>query len=265
MRKNLALVGCGHMGSALLKGWLQKELPYDITVIQPDPLPAVLPLSEFEYKSSPAPSDRFDVIVLAVKPQIIKETCQAYIPIASSETLIISIAAGTPLKTFSSLFGIEQPVIRVMPNTPAAIGQGISAGIASPSVTLSQQSDAQALLAAAGDFLWLNDESQMDAVTAVSGSGPAYVFYMIEALAKAGEHAGLPADMSMKLARQTVIGAGALAGHQPDLPAADLRRNVTSPKGTTEAALNVLMDGRYQNILDDAVLAAAQRSKELSN
>lgn len=264
MRKTLALVGCGHMGSALLKGWLQKKLPYDITVIQPDPLPEGLPLSEFEYKSSPAPSDRFDVIVLAVKPQVIKETCKAYIPIATIDTLIVSIAAGTPLKTFAAIFGAHQPVVRVMPNTPAAIGQGISAGITSSSVTSVQKSDVETLLTAAGAFLWLDDEAQIDAVTAVSGSGPAYVFYMIEALTKAGETAGLSPDISMQLARQTVIGAGALAAHQPDTQAAKLRQNVTSPNGTTETALKVLMDGRYQDILNEAVLAAALRSKELS-
>ena len=181
-----------------------------------------------------------------------------------NRTPILSIAAGQSLANFAAYFEPERPVIRAMPNTPAAIGKGMSVAIPNNHATEAHRRIAQNLLSAAGEFLWLESESQMDAVTAVSGSGPAYVFYLMEALAKAATEAGLPEDQAMILARQTVIGSAALAERDASPPGL-LRRNVTSPGGTTEAALAVLMDGRFEEIMTKAVAAATARSKELSS
>ena len=181
----------------------------------------------------------------------------------SKDALILSIAAGQSLAALESFFAAGQPVVRSMPNTPAAIGKGVSAAITNRHVSDKQKAMASRLLEASGTVSWIADESLMDAITALSGSGPAYVFYLIEALAKAGETIGLDPQLSMSLARQTVIGSAALAEDSCDIPAEILRKNVTSPGGTTEAALKILMDGEFQALLNEALKAAKDRGIEL--
>ena len=260
--RGMVLLGCGKMGSALLEGWLATGLPPSaIWVLEPKPsdwLQATGVNLNAGLPEAPA------VALLAVKPQMMGEALPALQALGGSDTLFISIAAGTSLKAIEGALGAGSRVVRVMPNTPAAVGRGISALIGNDQVHYPQLSLARELMAAVGETVTLETEAQMDAVTAVSGSGPAYVFHMIEALAAAGAAQGLPADMAMKLARATVCGAGELA-HQSDESAAQLRINVTSPGGTTAAALGVLMDEDHglPPLMQRAVAAAAQRSKEL--
>ncbi len=261
----ITLLGCGKMGAALLRGWLAVMPSAVFEVVEPQGLPE-------EFKSVPSirwyaaaenipPSD---VAVLAVKPQAMDEACAALKPKLGPATLILSIAAGQSIASFERRFGNDLPIVRAMPNTPAAIGQGITVAVCNGRVSPALKHQADALLKAAGQVEWIDDESMMDAVTAVSGSGPAYVFLLIETLAAAGRKAGLPKDMAMTLARQTVIGASALAASDPGAGAADLRKNVTSPGGTTEAALKILMDeNALENLMTEAVQAAASRSRVL--
>lgn len=257
---SVLLIGCGKMGSALLQGWLNARILSYAHVIEP--LAPVIKSSQVaHHKSLDVYDGKPDMVVLAVKPQVMKSVCTDLARYISGSTPILSIAAGQSLANFAGYFGADQPVIRAMPNTPAAIGKGMTAAIASATVRTEQKYIAEQLLSQAGEFLWLNEEAQMDAVTAVSGSGPAYVFYLIEALSEAAIQAGLSPEQAMILARQTVIGAAALADAEPGTPADTLRRNVTSPGGTTEAALSVLMDGEFQAIMTKAVAKAAARSK----
>jgi pyrroline-5-carboxylate reductase len=202
--------------------------------------------------------------LLAVKPQMMGAALPALQALGGGDTVFVSIAAGTSLKTIEEALGTGTPVVRVMPNTPAAVGRGISALIGNARVSPDALALARDLMAAVGQTVMLDDESQMDAVTAVSGSGPAYVFHLIEALAAAGAANGLPEGMAMQLARATVCGAGELAQQSPD-SAAQLRINVTSPGGTTAAALGVLMNATdgFAPLLQRAVRAAADRSREL--
>lgn len=266
---NITLIGCGKMGNALMQGWIKAELIDRAFIIDPSPLPEDFAQDPYiqgfqnlnDYAAEkPAP----DMVVLAVKPQIMTEVCDELKNIISPETPLLSIAAGRTLTGLSSLFAPEQPIIRAMPNTPAAIGQGMTAMVANAHITAAQKDSATRLMNATGQTIWLEDESLMDAVTALSGSGPAYIFLLIDILARAGETQGLPADQAMALARQTVIGASALAAADSASPAATLRRNVTSPGGTTEAALKVLMNGKLEEIFDEALKAAAARSRELA-
>ncbi|MEM6781521.1 MAG: pyrroline-5-carboxylate reductase, partial [Pseudomonadota bacterium] len=208
--------------------------------------------------------DEIDVLVLAVKPQILESLCSQISNQVSDSLPILSIAAGYSLNSFHKAFPETQPIIRCMPNTPGAIGKGITGILKTDTLTPDHQSMANTLLSALGEVVWVDDENLMDSITAVSGSGPAYVFYLIEALTKAAIDSGLTEDTATTLARQTVIGAAALADNQTDVPASTLRENVTSPGGTTEAALNILMDGQFQDALTQAVKAATQRGKELS-
>lgn len=258
----ITLIGCGKMGGAMLRGWRAAAIARKIFVIEPNGLP-----DEFHNQPDIYLTDSIsecDAVILAVKPQIINDICQSICPHAA--TLVLSIAAGQKLDNFKHHFGAAQPVIRAMPNTPAAIGQGISVAVASRNVSPNQKALAQSLLSAIGRVEWISDESLMDAVTALSGSGPAYVFYLIEVLARAGAASGLPPDFAMTLARQTVIGSAALAAAEPGTPASTLRKNVTSPGGTTEAALNVLMqDHALEELFTLALQAASRRSRELSN
>lgn len=261
----IALAGCGKMGGGMLRGWLKAGL-YEVDVFDPQPLPEEFKginhhksLSDF---SSVAP--HIGMLVLAVKPQIMADVCQSLAPNLPEDLPVLSIAAGQSISSFQERFSAAQPVIRAMPNTPASIGKGITVACASASVTPGQKHMAETLLATVGEVLWTAEEKDMDAVTAVSGSGPAYVFYFIEALAKAGEAAGLEAEFAMKLARQTVIGSAALADFESTTTARTLRENVTSPGGTTQAALEILMAGDFQNILNEAVRAATKRSEALS-
>lgn len=262
--RGLVLLGCGKMGSAMLAGWLRGGLPpTSVYVIDPHPsdwlqkqgvhIGADLP-------QSPA------IVVIAVKPQMMQDALPDVKALGTGKTLIISIAAGTALATFQAAFGPDAPIIRAMPNTPAAIGRGITALIGNAQASTADLALAEMLLQAIGQTVRLQDETQMDAVTAVSGSGPAYVFHMIEALAAAGVAAGLPAQMAMNLAKATVGGAGELAETADEDPA-QLRKNVTSPNGTTQAGLEVLMDEAtgLSDLMRRTVAAAAARSKELAN
>ncbi len=260
--RGLVLLGCGKMGSAMLAGWLGQGLvPDAVWVIEPHPsdwlrgtgvnLNADLP---------PNPA----VVLVAVKPQMMGAALPVLTGLGNGETMFLSVAAGTPIAAFEAVLGANTPIIRAMPNTPAAIGRGITAIIGNAHTTPEQLDLAESLLATVGQVIRLGSETQMDAVTAVSGSGPAYVFHLIETLAAAGEAEGLPPDLAMTLARATVAGAGALAEAAEESPA-DLRVNVTSPGGTTQAALEVLMneaDG-FPALLARAVKAAADRSREL--
>ena len=256
------------MGSALLQGWLNSNIEAQFVVIDPHTPekfknhPGVYWCAE-EIGNCPDVIEPSDMFVFAIKPQIIEEACMGlgY----DRDCCMLSIAAGKSLSYFENFFGNTQPIIRAMPNTPAAIGKGMSIAIANSATTDEQKFLAAQLLETAGQLEWIDDESLMDAVTALSGSGPAYVFYLIEMLASAGTKAGLPEDMATTLARQTVIGAAALAEADPQTGAATLRQNVTSPGGTTEAALNILMDGTVQDVFDKALEAATTRSKELNS
>jgi len=268
---NLALIGCGKMGTAMLRGWLASRIENRVYILDPAGIPEDLkdyvpnPVSFFTDAAkfvSAAPAA--DIFIIAVKPQVMEDVCKSIAKAVPRGALILSIAAGQTIAAFERRFGSEQPVVRAMPNTPAAIGEGISVAAANGNVSESQKAQADAVLKSIGRTEWVEDESLLDAVTAVSGSGPAYVFLLIEAMAEAGRKAGLPADLAMRLARQTVIGAGALAQKEAALPVSSLRQNVTSPGGTTEAALRILMGGPMQRMFDEAIAAATARGKELS-
>jgi pyrroline-5-carboxylate reductase len=261
MGSRIALIGCGKMGHALLDGWVKSDIK-SIIVIEPSSIKGA-PKSVRVLKKPGRELKNCDVIILAVKPQIMNNVCKALKPHLAKDALILSIAAGRSINGFKKLFGASQPIIRAMPNLPASIGKGISVAVASSNVKPAQKKIAAQLLAAAGQVEWVKDEKLMDAVTAVSGSGPAYVFYLIETLAKSGEKAGLGKALSMTLARQTVIGSAALADADKT-DAATLRKNVTSPGGTTAAALEILMNGEMQKIFDRAIDAAKKRSQKLS-
>lgn len=262
----LLLVGAGKMGSALLDGWLGLGLDATaVTVLEPQPSPAIEALTARGVCLNPEPQtlDSIDVMVLAVKPQIAAEAIAPLAPLVRSTTLIVSIMAGRTLQFLSGATNTAGALVRAMPNTPAAIGRGITVAVplrAGPA----QRELADRLLSATGAVEWIEDEALMDAVTAVSGSGPAYVFLLAEALAEAGIAAGLPPLLAERLARETVAGSGELM-HRSALPAARLRENVTSPGGTTAAALGVLMgkDG-LARLLEDAVAAATARSRQLA-
>ncbi|MBM9594449.1 pyrroline-5-carboxylate reductase [Roseitranquillus sediminis] len=261
-RRGLVLLGCGRMGGAMLSGWIAGGLPAgSVTVLDPNPPRQVADLGvrlNAELPSDPAAA------VVAVKPQMMEHALPSLKPLGGGRTLVLSVAAGVPLQRFESELGAGTPVVRIMPNTPAAIGRGISALVANGAAGEAGVAVAERLMAAVGETVRLDDERQMDAVTAVSGSGPAYVFHLIETMAAAGEAQGLPADMALRLARATVAGAGALAVESGEEPA-ELRRAVTSPGGTTAAALEVLMDDSsgFGPLLRRAVAAAARRSREL--
>ena len=265
---NVVLVGCGKMGSAMLRSWVERGVAGHVHVIDPVGLPDDLADNNTltHYSAYPEKFHRApDVVLIAVKPQILTTTLEQVNASEHEGTLFLSIAAGKPIHAFEKLLGQNVAVVRSMPNTPAAIGQGIIAAVKNRSVTEEQRKKAHVLLACSGDVVWLEQESLMDAVTAVSGSGPAYVFHLIEVMAQAGEKLGLPSSTAMKLARQTVIGSAALAKSEAEVPAQQLRQNVTSPGGTTEAALEVLMgDSAMQELFDKALKAAQNRGIELS-
>lgn len=261
--RGLVLLGCGKMGSAMLAGWLARGVqPGAVHVIDPAPSDWLLGSGvQINAGLPPAPA----VAILAVKPQMMGAALPQLAALGEGETLFLSIAAGTSLASLGAALGPKSPIIRAMPNTPAAIGAGISAMIGNAQVTQAHLDQATALLSAVGEVVALEDESQMDAVTGLSGSGPAYVFHLIEAMAQAGMAQGLAPDLAMRLARKTVIGAARLADASDD-SAATLRENVTSPNGTTAAALKVLMDGStgLSPLMTRAVEAARKRSQELA-
>jgi len=258
-RDGLVLLGCGKMGSALLAGWLAAGVPAaSVWVIEPNPSDwlraAGVHLNE-GVPVSPA------VALLAVKPQMMGAALPALQALGNGRTLFVSIAAGTTIAAFEAVLGDRTPIVRTMPNTPAMVNRGITALCRNGHVADDDMALAVALMAAVGETVLLDGEHQIDAVTAVSGSGPAYVFHLIEAMAAAGEAEGLSAEVAMKLARATVSGAGELA-HRSDDSAAQLRINVTSPGGTTAAALAVLMP-ELPGLMQRAVKAAADRGREL--
>ncbi len=262
----LALVGAGKMGGAMLEGWLALGLDaHNVVVIEPQPSEEIVALSMQGVALNPPAGavENIGTVVLAVKPQVAAEAMPSVAALTGSDTLVLSIMAGKTLGFLQDAMP-KAAIVRAMPNTPAAIGRGITVAVPNAAVTAEQKQRAHALLAASGAVEWIADEGLMDAVTAVSGSGPAYVFLLAEALARAGVAAGLPEDLAAKLARETVSGSGELLHRSAEGPAT-LRRNVTSPNGTTAAALDVLMaaDG-LDPLMRRAVVAAAQRSKELA-
>lgn len=260
--RGLVLLGCGKMGSAMLAGWLERGLPSSsVWVI--DPKPSLWVRGTGVHINAELP-DAPAVVLVAVKPQMMGDALPAIAAFGGGDTVFVSVAAGTPLAAFEAAFGADTPIVRAMPNTPAAIGQGITAICANGPGQAALDAAAE-LLSAVGAVVRLESEAQMDAVTGVSGSGPAYVFHMIETLAAAGVAQGLPEALAMQLAKATVAGAGALAMQADDAPA-QLRVNVTSPNGTTQAALDVLMDPQtgLPDLMARAVAAATNRSRELA-
>ena len=263
---SLLLVGAGKMGSAMLEGWLARGLDAKkITVIEPQPAKTIKALArrglKLNGKGKAAPAA---VVVVAVKPQIAPEALPSIVPYVGKSTLVLSIMAGRTIAFIAGALPAGAAIVRTIPNTPAAIGRGITVAVANAGVSARQRRQATGLLAAVGKVEWVNDEGLMDAVTAVSGSGPAYVFLLAEAMAQAGIAAGLPADLAARLARETVAGAGELL-RRSDLDPATLRQNVTSPGGTTAAALGVLMGpGGFDALLTQAIAAATRRGRELA-
>lgn len=263
------LVGCGQMGSAMLRGWLARGAARRFLVAEPAGAPADLaPTETVEWHRDAdelPPTVMPDAVVFAVKPQVMDLVLPPYRRWAGPETLFVSIAAGKTIGGIARHLGEGAAIVRCMPNTPAAIGRAITVACPNRHVTSAQRGLCDVLLAAIGESAWIEDEALMDPVTAVSGSGPAYVFLLIEALASAGERVGLPPELALHLARSTVAGAGQLAQQSPEAPAR-LRENVTSPGGTTRAALDVLMaDDGLPALLERAVAAATVRSRQLAN
>jgi len=261
----VVLAGAGKMGGALLSGWLAQGLdPTRVAVIDPHLSDDIRALEARGVRLNAAITTTDDVaaLVLAVKPQTFGDAGPALRPLIKRSTLVVSIMAGTTIAALDAVCGGN--IVRAMPNTPAAIGRGITVAVAAKDVNARQRATADARLRATGAVEWIDDEALMDAVTAVSGSGPAYVFLLAEEMARAGVAAGLPADLAARLARETVAGSGELL-HRSDLDMATLRQNVTSPGGTTAAALAVLMgeDG-LKDLMTRAVAAAARRSRELA-
>jgi len=266
---SITLVGAGKMGSAMLSGWIAMGLnAQTITILEPAPHPDLEATCKTEGVALNPPLSALtpaEVLILAIKPQMLESVTPALSPLVGPGTLILSILAGKRIADLAARLPGTSAIVRAMPNTPAAIGRGITGVAASSSVTERQRGMTDALLGAVGAVEWLASETLIDAVTAVSGSGPAYIFYLAEALAKAGEAAGLPADLAARLARATVEGSGELMHLSPELTPAKLRENVTSPGGTTAAALAVLMaDGGLSPLMRDAVAAAQRRAGELS-
>ncbi len=263
----LVLVGAGKMGDALLEGWLRLGLdPKKVAVLEPQPSAEITALAGRGLRLNPDPRTLANAtaVVIAIKPQIAAETVPALALLVSPSTVVVSIMAGRTLQFLAGALARPCALIRAMPNTPAAIGRGITVAVPR-NADAAQRALADQLLSAVGAVEWMEDEALMDAVTAVSGSGPAYVFLLAEALAQAGVAAGLPAPLAQKLARETVAGSGELL-HQSLLDAATLRENVTSPGGTTAAALAILMgeDG-LASLMRKAIAAATERSRQLAN
>jgi pyrroline-5-carboxylate reductase len=262
----LVIVGAGKMGGALLEGWLRLGLdPRHIAVLEPQPAPQISTLGSRGLQINPGISSLTNVeaIVIAVKPQIVAEALPPLASMIGAATVVVSIMAGRTIRSIASALNRPCALVRAMPNTPAAIGRGITVAVAQGADD-AQRDLAHRLLSATGAVEWIEDEALMDAVTAVSGSGPAYVFLLAETLAQAGVAAGLPPALAAKLARETVAGSGELL-HREATEASVLRQNVTSPGGTTAAALEVLMgkDG-LAALMKAAVAAATRRSRELA-
>lgn len=268
--QNIWMAGFGQMGQALYHGWVTAELPISrISLIDPTPYTgAPLRHSDQLYADIPAHIAKPDIVFFAIKPQMAAAIMPLYRDVIRPDTLIVSIMAGITTDRITDLLGNPaQPVIRTMPNTPAMIGQGMIVSVANAVVTDAQRGLVDQLWHAVGDSAWVENEDMMHAVTAISGSGPAYLFALIEAMEAAGERAGLGSTLAARLARQTVIGSAALAASQPDTTPETLRRNVTSPGGTTEAGLEVLLrpENGLQDLMRLTISAATQRSRDLGN
>jgi pyrroline-5-carboxylate reductase len=262
----LFLVGAGKMGSAMLDGWMARGLALKrIVVIEPQPGKALKALARRGLTLNPkGKAGAASAIVIAVKPQTAPDAVPPVAAYVGKTTLVVSIMAGRTIGFLEKSLSASTAIVRAMPNTPAAIGRGISVACPNGKVSARQRKLASELLAAIGKVEWVADEALIDAVTALSGSGPAYVFLLAEAMTKAGIAAGLPADLASRLARETVAGSGELL-HRSGLDAATLRQNVTSPGGTTAAALEVLMGpGGFDVLLTKAIVAATRRSRELA-
>lgn len=267
---DLVLAGAGNMGGAMLAGWLEGGLdPKRIVVQDPSPTPRVAELLRkhgiASHASVEARAEPPAVILVAVKPQVMDDVFPPLAKLAGPSTVVLSIAAGKTIAGFERHLHTGAAVVRSIPNTPAAVGRGITVASANAHVTARQKETCDTLLRAIGDVAWVDDEALIDPVTAVSGSGPAYVFYLTECLAEAGIKAGLPAELAQRLARWTVAGSGELL-FRSDQGADVLRKNVTSPNGTTFAALQVLMAEKgLQPLMTEAVAAATRRSRELAS
>ena len=269
---HLVLLGAGKMGQAMLDGWLARGLsPKKVVVLEPQPAKTIKALARRGLTLNPRSKDSpkgkataATAIVIAVKPQSAPDAVPAVAPYTGKSTLVLSIMAGRTMSFLQTALPSGTAIVRAMPNTPAAIGRGITVAVPNGKVSPRQRKLATDLLAAIGKVEWTGEEAQMDAVTAVSGSGPAYVFLLAEAMTKAGIAAGLPAPLAARLARETVAGSGELL-HRSELDAATLRQNVTSPGGTTAAALEVLMGpGGFDELLTKAIAAATRRGRELA-
>jgi pyrroline-5-carboxylate reductase len=263
-KQGLVLLGCGKMGSAMLAGWLARGLPHtSVWVIDPKPSDWLRETGVHLNEDLPeAPG----AVLVAVKPQMMAEALPTLKAMGGGTTVFVSVAAGVTIDTFERILGADTPIVRAMPNTPAAISRGITAIVGNATASADTLNEAEALLSAVGDVVRLTDEAQIDAVTGVSGSGPAYVFHMMEAMAAAGEAEGLPREMALQLDTATMAGACALAQESGEHPS-ELRKNVTSPNGTTQAALEVLMDEEngLPSLMRRAIGAATRRSKELAS
>jgi pyrroline-5-carboxylate reductase len=261
---SLTLAGAGKMGGALLRAWLDQGFAGALNVLDPAAGPEIAALAAARGFVLNRPGAATDVLVLAMKPQAL-DAAAPLAALAAPQTLVISILAGKTIADIRARLPDAGGIIRAMPNLPASIGRGIAGLTAEARVTAAQRAAAEALLSATGAVVWVDDEALIDAVTAVSGSGPAYVFYIAECLAEAGATLGLPAEVAARLARATVEGAGALLAASPDKSPAELRESVTSPGGTTAAALEVLMaDDGLGPLIGRAARAAHRHAGKLS-
>ncbi|HEY8189783.1 MAG TPA: pyrroline-5-carboxylate reductase [Micavibrio sp.] len=265
----IALIGCGKMGSAMLRGWLAADMADEIHVIKPSALTAefashrkVKHFSSLEnYKAQGLMPD---VVVLAVKPQIMDEICADLKGGIQPDQLIISVATGKTIDSFEKRFGTQQPIIRAMPNTPMAVGKGMTVGAANKAVNTAQAGYAEKIFQSCGVFEWAPEES-INTIAALSGSGPAYLALFAETLAQVGQHLGLSGSLALLLARQTLLGTGAWVENNPQVPLADLRSQVTSPGGSTAKAVEAFQaNSRLERVVHTAVTAAIKRNVELS-
>ncbi len=264
----VVLVGAGNMGGAMLSGWLKSGVPGSaVVVVDPGPSPAMVSTiadaGATHVTSAPA-NLKAGVLFLAVKPQVMEAVLPTVRGVVGPQTVVVSVAAGKTLAFLEKHLG-EAAMVRAMPNTPAMVGRGVTGAFANARVSAEQRDGVNALLRVSGPVEWVPAEADIDSVTALSGSGPAYVFYLVECMAEAGRKLGLQADLAMRLARETVAGAGELLHQSPD-DAQRLRQNVTSPGGTTAAALSVLMaEDAMQPLFDKALAAARKRAEELAS
>ncbi|TMV87936.1 pyrroline-5-carboxylate reductase [Thioclava sp. BHET1] len=261
-KRGLVILGCGRMGGAILQGLLSGGLPtHSVHVIDPHPSDW---LKSTNVQLNGTLPDSPAVVLVAVKPQMMADALPQLEAMAKGDTLFLTVAAGITMAGYERMLGDQTRLVRAMPNTPAAIGRGVTAIVGNPNATPEDLETADALMQGVGQVVRLEAEDQMDAVIGVSGSGPAYVFHLIEAMAAAGEAEGLSADLALQLAKATVGGAGQLAEDSPETPAT-LRENVTSPGGTTAAALEVLMDPEtgLRPLMRRAVAANIARNREL--